>query len=334
MQAAERAAEESEDKHMAVTLIACIYRGRKARSYIIQKRSQLLLEKTIETQQSAVKAVSILQYNWRGYSTRRELQSHGFKLPSNKAVVGLKKKKKKKRLVKTNRSASETVALKIECTRRAHYEQQQRRITDRNQLFHDIFMQYLQTLQFLRATTNTWIANDWKRLKRIKEFEAEREIETKIHFDLQKQAGIQESALTPSEKKTVSSYLELQIKVKQSFEKMKTIDARSAICKNIGDWIVMVVRAHLRRKSIIEARFDDLAKRLHWLGVESVAVGRILHQLDARKVSRVIISCIVPSFTLFLPVLISIYFLIGRYSAQEILWKHRSLDGTAYTVRS
>lgn len=289
MIAAERAADEGEDRHMAVTVIASIIRGRKARKYISQKRCQNLLEKAIETQRVATEAALRIQYNWRGFNNRSVLQRHGFKMPASKALAGTnKKKRKKKRQLQVVRTETEIVSLKIEATRRSSYEQMQRRINDRTKLFHDIFMQYLQVLQFLRAASNTWIANDWKRLKRMNHYQEMKEEEQKVHLELQKRMGMIESGLAPSEKKTNGNFLELEIKVKQSFEKIKTLNARAAVCKNIGDWVVMVVRSHLRRKSIIEARFVDLTKRLHWLAVESASVDRIFAQLDARKVRKIV----------------------------------------------
>lgn len=270
---------------MAVTLIASIFRGRKARKYMLLKRCQAHLEKALECMRSATDAAVVIQYNWRGHNSRKELQSVGFKAPSSKEADDPKKKKRKKRkkLMEAALSETDTLALKLGVAKRVLYEQLQRRRNDRSLLIHNVLMEYLKITQFLRAASNYWIANDWKRIKQQEQFEAVKESESKMHFELQKVAGQMEAELTPPEKKTNRAYLEQLVKVKQSFEKIKTYDARISICKNIGDWVLMVVRSHLRRKSIVEERFADMIRRLQWLSVESTNVIRITSQLEARR---------------------------------------------------
>lgn len=286
MIAAEKAAEESEDRHAAVTIIAGMFRAHKARRYVLQKRCQVHLEKALERKRVANEAIIVIQYNWRGFNTRKMLQENGFKMPSSKALATAKKKRrnrKMKKLLEASISQTETLALKLIAARRVQYEQLQRRKNDRVKLMHDVLMEYLTITQFLRAASNHWIANDWRRIKLMEQLKEKMELESKVHFDLQKEAGIMEAGLTPSEKKTSAEYLDLQTRAKQSFEKIKTYDARRSVCKNIGDWIVMVVRSHLRRKSIVEERFSDMIRRLQWLAVENANVNRISGQLDARK---------------------------------------------------
>ena len=286
MVAAERAAEESEDRHMAVTLIASIFRGRKARDYIVQKRCQVMLGRALDIKRDASKAAIVIQHNYRGFSTRKELQLNGFKMPADKALAGVKKKRrnrKMKKLLEKERSEADTVTLKMAVATRVGYELRQRRVNDRAKLLYDVLTQYLQTVQFLRAASNTWISNDWKRVELLHKYEAAKDEESKVHFEFQKDAGSLESSLNPSEKKSNVAYTSLQTKVKQSFEKIKSLDSRIAVLKNIGDWVLMVVRSHLRRKSIIEERFEDMIKRLHWISVESASVERIITQLEYRK---------------------------------------------------
>jgi hypothetical protein len=156
--AAEKAKMEGEDRHNAVTLIAKIARGNRGRKYVIQKRAQMLLESSIIAYEKYEKAAQVLQANFRGYSTRKFLQTFGMSVPSNK----LKKRKKKKTHMKKYLDANSeqnNKALKMQCAFRAAYELRQRRILVRLKLFYDLHRKFLSVTQ---VYSNLSVAGNFK----------------------------------------------------------------------------------------------------------------------------------------------------------------------------
>ncbi len=104
------------------------------------------------------------------------------------------------------------------------------------------------------ASVKSWIDQDWRRLKVLKRLEEEIQTDRAAHFELQKQVGALAEGLSAEEQKKHGKIIALNTKIKYLYDKMKMNDARVAICNNKYEWVSMIVRSHLRRKSVIEGR--------------------------------------------------------------------------------
>ena len=311
--ATEKAKLESEDKHDAATKIMSIFRGRQARIYVKQKRSQMILENAIQIEDRCRIAATAIQHNIRGCLTRVQLQAGGFSTPSNKMVETKKKKKRKIMLIKDS-NVSDKFSLKTIATVRSQYEQKQRRIIVRQEIFEEIYKTFLFCVQFLDATTKHWISLDDRRVKALEILDKELEKDRIVHFELQKDAGLLSEGLSAQEQKQSPKLIALNVQIKYVFDKIKMNESRKSIVNNKSDWVVMMVRSHLRRKSLIECklyvktlikhycyifesmnvskkekclfligRFADFLKQMKWLAIESFSIERIIYQMEFRR---------------------------------------------------
>lgn len=251
--ATEKAKLESEDKHDAATKIMSIFRGRQGRIYVTQKRSQMILENAIQIEEKSKIAAAVIQHNIRGCLTRVKLQAGGFSTPSNKTVQTKKKKKKKVMQIK-DANAADNFSLKTVAATRSQHEQKQRRIIVRQEMFEEIYKMYLFCVQYLDAATKHWISLDDRRIKSLERLEIELEKDRAVHFELQKDAGLLSEGLSAQEQKQSPKLIALNIKIKYVFDKIKMNESRKSVVNNKADWVVMMVRSHLRRKSLIERK--------------------------------------------------------------------------------
>jgi len=123
----------SKEQHDAATRISLLYRKKKARRIVAEKRVQLDMESVIKENRSLDKRWIPFQKLFRQYSMRKWLDARGVKF-------NLKRKRKKKRkpgVVETSKLIS-----KVELCARTNYEVQQRRSTARISQIDAMFQHY------------------------------------------------------------------------------------------------------------------------------------------------------------------------------------------------
>ena len=134
-----KAAQESQTKHAAATKIANVFRAKVASKYVQLKKHQSHLEDASYRCDRVTRAATKIQRRFRLFSVRNYFQ----KIVGVKFRVDFRRKKKKPGPQKSAKEEARRLKLKKEKTQaRVLYDVQQRRLNQRNALFHEIFQAY------------------------------------------------------------------------------------------------------------------------------------------------------------------------------------------------
>ena len=133
--------EKSKGLHDAATRIALLYRARKARRMVKEKRIQVGMEAVIKINTSLGKKWIPFQRLFRQYSTRKWFAERGIKYKLNRT-------KKKKRALKPGELALLTITPE-DLSRRITYEVQQRRVVSRQTSIEKLFQIFGQLTQVI-----------------------------------------------------------------------------------------------------------------------------------------------------------------------------------------
>jgi hypothetical protein len=149
---AEKAKLESQEKHVAVTTIASIVRGNKARKYVAQKRAQNLLESALVGESERVKALITVQRFVRGSVTRMALLKSGFPHlwsfdRDGRNEVKRHRQGEIRRVLKATKGSDATTKIKVSVAQTCDVELFRRRYNDRCAIFEDMYRKHLAALQ-------------------------------------------------------------------------------------------------------------------------------------------------------------------------------------------
>ena len=140
---AQKAAQESQEKHDASTRITCMIRAVNARALVRAKRRQKQLEELIARDQRVTAAIVQIQRVYRGYSTRLCLSKFGIWWNAPKG----KKRRRKKPVIGKQEKTPKELANMRRIAERCTYEVHQRRLNERRRLFADLHHQYCNLVQ-------------------------------------------------------------------------------------------------------------------------------------------------------------------------------------------
>lgn len=258
---------EAEELHKAATTISLLYRKRKARRLVREKKLQVNLENVLNSNTQVQSMWIPFQKLVRQYLTRMFFHKHGIK-------YNLYRKRKKKRMVKgkeiPNPMSKEELALRI------NYEVQQRRNMERWGLIHKLIKQYSKLLQTLDANIEYWLAKEASLPKLEEKLIANYRKYNKEHEELGMVVAAQKSLVTPQE------YEKLEGTLSIVYIKVEAAEAMVHNCKNRRWWITQIIRANYRRLAFCKVRIIDTLKRIEWNSMESHLVSRIMHHADFR----------------------------------------------------
>ena len=267
-----RAQGETNDKHQAATEISLLYRTKKARRVVREKRLQLGLEACMEIQQKVETVLIPSQTKFRMLSTRkwlaRNLNGKTFHLD------GKRREGEAKRKVGQDMSVDKKTSTLLKS--RTIYENTQRRLMQRTNLFERA--QTSAAKLFCEIDTNI---HYWHTIDNSMPEEIEHETE---HHHLVMQEHEDESQRIVPLKTSLpeDDYKMLEKQLEGIYKKVETAEHRLDNFKNIRWWIAQHLRANYRRRAGAKERLKDTLKRVEWVNTESFVVQRIEYQVKER----------------------------------------------------
>jgi hypothetical protein len=262
-----KAQDEDEDKHIAVTKIACIVRRYKAKRLVSDKRDQINLEDSTFDVADLELSWIPLQKLFRQASTREWFSQRGVKYKLNRLRA-------KKRRIK--QEGEEDAINSTELRSRIDYEIRQRRLQSRKKVFHNLIRHYAKTMQMLDCNIEYWLAIDGTLPPEIEFLTGMRVDYYKEHEDQSQETAAQKPLITPYE------YEKLEKELKRLLIRAEACDAKIENNKNLRWWIAQHMRNSYRRKAVLEIRIADCFSRLEWVSLEASLLGRIEIQMQYR----------------------------------------------------
>ncbi len=255
-----RAQGESNDKHTAATEIALLYRVKKARRIVNERRSQVKLEAV--TKEVARQKVCWIPFQrlFRQYSTRKWFAEQG-------VVYKLNRKKKKKRHIRKDDDPE--IIPRAKLLARIAYEIRQRRIVGRQKQFEDLIVKYSDLVCTLRVNIQHWLDVEKSLPDEIQSLLEQKELVSEIHEKQSQITAAQKTVLNPDD------YEKLEKKLDAVYRRVEVAHMRLENCRNIAWWITTYLRNAYRRLKVIELRVKDTVTRLAWVSQESNSVERI-----------------------------------------------------------
>ena len=261
---------ESNDRHSAATEISLLYRKKKSRRILIERRRQLALEKvTAEEGKHPIRWIGF-QRLFRLYSTRKVLAEMG-----KGYVFRLDGKRKGKR--KIGQEANEVPKdVREKLNKRIAYENQQRRVTSRKVMMESVIQAHAQLITILDANIEYWLHVDEHLPAEIKNYEEHKDLVSKEHEKLSTWTAAQKALVDPS------AYEILEGKLDGVYKKVECAQLCYENCVNMRWWIAQHLRNAYRRRSGLKVRLQDTIGRLQWNLVESGIISRVEIHCDAR----------------------------------------------------
>ena len=255
-----RAQGESNDKHSAATEIALLYRKKKAKKIVNDRRNQLKLEAV--TKEVARQKICWIPFQklFRQYSTRKWFATFN-------VVYKLNRKKKKKRIIKKDGDPPAIPHAKL--TERMSYEIKQRRYVARNKLFNDMITKYSELVCILQVNIEHWLAVEKLLPAEIESLQQQKDFVSEIHEEQSKITAAQKAILDPED------YQVIEKKLDAVYRRVEVAGGRLENCRNIAWWITTYLRNAYRRLKVIELRIQDTSHRLAWISHESNSMHRI-----------------------------------------------------------
>ncbi len=255
-----RAQGESNDKHQAATEIALLYRCKRARKIVHQRREQIQLEAV--TKEEARQKVCWIPFQklFRTYSTRKWFRERNVNYK-------LFRKKKKKRVIK--KDGDPPAIPRVQLDERIAVEIKRRRIVARQSLFENMIVKYSHLQVTLKTNIAHWLKIDSGLPAEIQSLLEQKDLVSEMHAEESQVTAAQKGVLDPEE------YEKLEKKLDATYKRVETAQNRLDNCRNISWWITTYLRNSYRRLKAIEVRIKDTCHRLEWVNHESNIVGRI-----------------------------------------------------------
>lgn len=262
-----KAQDEDEDKHIAVTKIACIVRRYKAKKLVNDKRDQIRLEEAAFDMADLELSCIPFQKLFRQASTREWFSQRGVKYKLNRV------RPKKRRL---KQEGEEDTINQTDLRARINYEIRQRRLQSRKKVFHNLIQKYAKTMQMLDCNIEYWLAIDGTLPPEIEFLQGMRVDYYKEHEEQSQETAAQKPLVTPYE------YEKLEKELKRLLIRAEACDAKIENNKNLRWWIAQHMRSAYRRKAVLQIRIADCYSRLEWVSLEAALLGRIEMQMQFR----------------------------------------------------
>ncbi len=261
---------ESNDRHSAATEISLLFRKKKSRRIVMEKRRQLALEKvTAEEGKFPVRWIGF-QRLFRLYSTRRALAEMG-----KGYVFRLDGKRKGKRKIGSE-AAEVPRDVRDKLNQRIAYENQQRRVTDREVMMEKLIQAHAQVITILDANIEYWVHMDEHLPTEIEHYEEHKGLVSKEHEELSSWTAAQKAEVHPDD------YEILEGKLDAVYKKVECAQLCHENSINMRWWIAQHLRNAYRRRSALKVRLQDTIDRLKWNLVESGIISRVEVHCDAR----------------------------------------------------
>lgn len=255
------------EKNKSATLISLLYRGRKARRLVREKRQQLALEAAVRGQDKFTKGVLRLQVLIRRFEARmwlfkcgflfRGLQKYYAKRDGKLALVKPKRTNNKGKIMNQKHLLARSEKMML---RHAQYS--------RMALFGGIEDGFTKIMLFLKANIRYWQAQYHANEPRIKACE---DLRSRFHEEYkEKQRQNAMAGLTATENERLRN----EKAAKRLQIRYESMDERLEVLRNIRWWIIQQSRYVYRKAAMIPTRVQDANAQLVWVAEEYARLQR------------------------------------------------------------
>ena len=193
---------ESNDRHSAATEISLLYRAKKARRIVVEKRRQLALEKVTEEEGKFPLRWIPFQRLYRLYSTRRLMAETG-----TGYIYRLDGKRKGKRKI-GKEAAIVPKEVRNALNTRIAYENQQRRVTSRRMMMEKLIRDHTELITILDANIEYWLHVDEHLPAEIVHYEEHKGLVSKEHEELATWTAAQKALVSPEDYEVLEGKLD------------------------------------------------------------------------------------------------------------------------------
>lgn len=249
------------EKNKSATLISLLYRCRRARRIVHEKRQQLQLEGAVQKCDKFYKGVLRAQVLVRRYESRMWLFKCGF------LFRGLQKyytfRDGHKVLIKPKRTNNKgKIMSRKNLILRSEKSMMRHAIYLRGELFSKLEEGLLKILHFLKANIRYWVQKYHQNDPKIKVCEELRQEFSEKYKEKQRQNAISEFTATENERlRNEKAAKKLQIRY-------ESMDERLEVLRNIRWWINQHLRYVYRKVAMLPIRVKDVHDQMVWLGEE------------------------------------------------------------------
>lgn len=270
-----KAAQEDSDKHNAATKISLLYRCRKAREIVRNKRNQVSVEQLLRSDRRFQRSVVIIQKIYRMFSVRLWFHKKGVSFRSAKTKVKIGQSMGKSKKASQNKHLKKLIKKEEPFELSRHYCRLRAENARKKLIFH-LQESYKDALLLLDGSIAYWLDAYEKLQPKIKVLEETREMYHTRHKEAQLDNVIKHTVLNSQEEEKK----EMQARV--LFMKYEAANVRLENCRNMQWWVTQFIRFCNRKKAAVVQRYKDTINRLSWVSMESAILTRMHFHIDER----------------------------------------------------